>query len=252
MSGDEFVFRGELEKTPLPTVLATVHRYGVPGVMECVRDEETKRVFFADGDVIFASSSNLRESLGGHLVETGAISEEQNEASAAKLSESPGTRHGEILIRMGFIKPEQLGSAVREQVQAILWSLFNWEQGGVSFRVGRFRDDEVYKIKIPTPRAIIAGCRRISDPKIVTSKLGGRESVFKRLPRPPHLERFEFEADERKLIELVDGKRTLYELCETGPMSAGTNARVLYAMTALQLVAPDPESSGVIKIQVGG
>ncbi len=252
MSSDEFVFRGELEKTPLPAMLATVHRYGVPGVMELVCDQETKRVFFSDGDVIFATSSNRTESLGGHLVQTGAITEAQNEASAAELLGSPGTRHGEILMQMGFIEPEQLGSAVRDQVQAILWSLFNWNEGRVSFRVGRFRDDEVYKIKIPTPRAILAGCRHIADPKVVTMRLGGREAVLKRLPRPPHMERFQFEADERGLLELVNGKQTLYELCEAGPMSAGANARVLYAMTELQLVASDPNSNGAIRIQVRG
>ena len=35
-------------------------------------------------------------------------------------------------------------------------------------------------------------------------------------------------------------------------MSAGANARVLYAMTELQLVAPDPDSNGAIQIQVRG
>jgi hypothetical protein len=252
MSSDEFVFRGELTKTPLSSMLATVHRYSVPGVMELVNGGVTKRLFFADGDVIFASSSDRTESLGDHLVRTGTITETQYTASTEGLVNSPGTRHGEVLIQLGYLEPEQLGTAVREQVQAILWSLFNWEEGRVTFRVGQFRDDEVYKIKIPTPRAILAGCRRIADPKAVTAKLGGRAVVFKKLPRPPQLERFNFDEDERKLLELVNNKRTLFELCEEGPMSAGTNARVLYALTELQLVTPDPEASGGIKVQLRG
>jgi hypothetical protein len=250
MSSDEFVFRGEIEETPLASMLATVHRYGVPGAMELTHGGVTKRIFFAGGDVIFASSSDRSESLGDHLLRTGVISETQYRVSSEGLASSTGVRHGEILVQMGFLDPGQLGGAVREQVQAILWSLFNWEEGRVTFRVGTFRDDEVYKIKISTPRAILTGCRRIADPKVITTKLGGRGVVFKRLSRPPRLEGFQLDDDERRLVEMVNGKRTLFDLCEEGPLSAGGNARVLYALTELQLVTPDSEASGGIKIQL--
>lgn len=252
MSSDEFVYRSELEKTPLPEILSTINRYGVPGVLEAVRDDVTKRVFFLDGDMIFATSTDRSESLGEYLRSEKILTVEELEQSTKELANSPGARHGEILVRMGFLEREQLGTAVRKQVQAIVWSLFNWNEGHVSFQVGRAKEDEVFKIKVPTARAILAGCRRIEDPKIITARLGGRGSVFKRLPRPRHLEKFRLEKDERELLELVNGKRSLYELCESGPSSPGANARVLYALTELQLVTIDPAASGKILIQVRG
>ena len=252
MSSGEFVYRSDLQKTPLPEILATVNRYGVPGVLEVVRDQCTKRVYLLDGDIIFATSSDRAESLGDFLVGIGVINEDELRASSDELANQPGARHGEILVRMGLIEEGELGSAIRKQAQAILWSLFNQDEGTVSFMVGRAKDDEVFKIKIPTARAIIAGCRRIADPTTVTARLGGREAVLKRLPRPPHLEDFRLEPDERELLDLVDGKRALFELCESGAASAGANVRVLYAMSKLQLVAVDPASSGKILIQVRG
>ena len=51
---------------------------------------------------------------------------------------------------------------------------------------------------------------------------------------------------------MVDGKKTLYELCENGPGSAGANARLLYAFAELQMLSIDPSSSGKILIQVRG
>ena len=83
-------------------------------------------------------------------------------------------------------------------------------------------------------------------------RMGGRGAILKKLPRPPHLEKFRLEPDERELLELVDGKKTLYELCESGPASAGANARVLYAFAELQMLTVDPSSSGKILIQVRG
>ena len=252
MAGAEFVYRSDLEKTPLPEILATVYRYGVPGVLEATRDDVCKEIYFFDGDIIFATSNDRRESLGEYLVRSGEISREQLARSSEELSNTPGARHGEILVRMGLLNQALLGKSVRRQVQAIMWSLFNWNEGDVSFKVGKAKEDEVFKIKIPTARAILAGCRRIEDPKVVTARLGGRGSVFKRLPKPPHLEKFRFESDEMELLELVDGKRNLYELCEEGPLSPGANARILYAFVELQMVSVDPSSSGKILIQVRG
>ena len=252
MSSDRFVYRSNLEKTPLPEILSTVNRYGVPGILEVEHDNFTKRVYLLDGDIIFATSTNRDESLGQYLVEADEITEMDLKRSTDELSNTPGAQHGEILVRMGLLDKRNLGSAVRKQVQAIVWSLFNLSEGEVSFKVGRSKDDEVFKIKIPTARAIIAGCRRIGDPKVITARLGGRSSVFKRLPRPPHLEKLRLEPDERELLELVNGRRTLYELCEEGPASAGANARVLYAFSELQMLMVDPTSNGKILIQVRG
>ena len=178
------------------------------------------------------------------------ISKEQLAESVAEMDRSTGERHGEILVRMGFLKRDQLGIQVRKQVQAIVWSLFNWTEGEVSFEVGQSKQDEIFKIQIPTARAILAGCRRIEDPKTITARMGGRGAILKRLPRPPHLEKFRLENDERELLELVNGKRTLFELCEAGPASPGANARVLYAFAELRMITVDPSSSGKILIQV--
>ena len=252
MASEEFVYRSDLEKTPLAEILATVNRYGVPGVLEVEHEGVVKRVYLFDGDIIFATSTDRSESLGDYLVREGQITKAQLEASTEELTNTPGARHGEVLVKMGLLDREKLGAAVRLQVQAILWSLFNWKEGDVTFKVGRAKDDEVFKIKIPAARAIIAGCRRIEDPKMITARMGGRGAILKRLPRPPHLESLRLEPDERQLLEMVDGKKTLYELCENGPASAGANARLLYAFAELQMLAVDPSSSGKILIQVRG
>ncbi len=238
MAGEEFVFRGDLESDSLPGMLATIHRHGVPGVLECSRGEVTKCVYFATGDIIFATSTDRGESLGETLMREGLITEDQLRLSSDELRRTPGRRHGTVLVQMGFLEPHELGSAVRNQVQSIVWSLFTWTEGSVTFRVGTFRSDEVYKIKIPTARAIFEGCRYLPDPKLVTARLGGRSSVLKPVRRPPHLDGLELDAEEQELLDLVDGQRTLYELCQAGSLNPGVIARILYAAMVLRLVVP--------------
>ena len=252
MSSSDFVYRGDVATTALPEVFATVHRYGVPGVMELVRDEERKRVYFLDGDVIFATSSDRAESLGDFLLRDGKISKAQLRVSVDEMERNPGTRHGAILVQMGFLTAEELGAAVRGQVQTILWSLFNWDRGSVTFRVGRYRDDEVFKIKIPTPRVVLGGCKRILEPKRIMAVLGGRSAVFAQRPRAQHLATLLLEDSEQRLLDLVDGHRTLLELCENGPANPGLNARTLYAFLVLGMVESAAATATAIKIQVRG
>ena len=249
MVSEEFVFRGDLECDSLPEILATIRRHGVPGVLECTRGDVTKSVYFATGDIIFATSTDRDESLGESLLKSQLITKDQLRLSSDELRRNPGRRHGTILVQMGFLEPHELGSAVRNQVQAIVWSLFSWTSGTVTFRVGTFREDEVYKIKIPTAKAVLGGCRFLADPKDVTARLGGRNAILQPVKRPIRLEGLDFEIEEQALLDLVDGARTIYELCEAGPLNPGINARILYAMLALKLVGND-ESSGVIRIQL--
>ncbi len=250
MTEDRFVFRGRLEEDSLPEMLATIHRYRVPGVMEVSREEVSKRVYILDGDVIFADSTDPEERLGTMLVEEGRISGVQLEVSSDELERSKGKRHGEILVDLGFLPAEELGPAVRRQVQRILWDLFNWDSGTVSFQVGRFREDEVFKITIPTPRAVLDGCRRIADGRRVTARLGGRNALIHPLPPPKSLAGLRLQRGERELLEMVDGRKTLFELCEGGPFSAGINARILFAFAALRLVEVEHRQPSGVRIQV--
>jgi len=252
MSGDEYVFCSDLVEAALPHVLATIHRHGVPGVVECSRGSDRKQIYFLEGDVIFATSSDREESLGQYLLMKGRISPAQLEVASREIGRFPGRRLGAIMVQMGFLGAHEVAVAIREQVQQIVWSLFNWSYGSVEFRAGRFREHEGQQISISTPRVIMGGCKRIIDAKIVTARLGGRNAVLQRREWPEHLSGFQLERGERALPEVVDGTMSLFELCEKGTLSPGINARVLYALSELDVVGRDEEekSSGHIRIQL--
>lgn len=244
------IYVGELAETPLPEMLATIHRYRVPGMLDAQLGDVEKRVFILDGDIIFASSTNRAESLGEMLVAAGRITMEQHRASTLLLLEDPTRRHGQVLVEMGLLSEAEMREAVLEQVQRIVWSLFSIPEGRVTFTLGHERADEVYKLRIPTPRAVLHGCKTVGDAKRLVGRLGNKTSVFTRPPAPDHLTGLELEANEELLLNLVDGRRTLFELCEQGPYSAGLNARVLYGFQCLGLIRKDREAPSGIHVHV--
>lgn len=245
-----YIYVGELADTPLPEMLATIHRHRVPGVLEAQLGEFLKRVFILNGDIIFALSTNRGESLGDALLGASRITVDEYRASALRLLEEPRKRHGQVLVEMGLLTEAEMRAAVLEQVQRIVWSLFDVEEGLVTFTLGEDRADEVYKLRIPTPRAILYGCKTVAEAKRLLARLGSKNTVFARAPVPEQLEGFQLESGEEQLFGLVDGKRTLFELCDQGPFSAGLNARILYAFHCLGLIRKEKDSGSAIRVQV--
>lgn len=246
-------YRGDLRQTALPEMLTIIQRTRVAGVIEAVAGEITKRVFLRDGYVVHASSSDLVDSLGGYLRRVGRLSEGQF-VSAMKRREEAGRRLGEILVEDGILSPAQVYQAIREHVEGIVWSLFSWEEGEVSFRLGDLDDPEVVRIQIPLRQVIVQGVKRSANAKSVVHRMGGKETLLEPAYRFEDLIEVALDEKEFRLLRSVDGRKSLYELCTQGPFTPPDNARLLYAFSVLGLLKKsttvETSSAGGIKIKL--
>ena len=179
-----FQYRGSLSETPLAKMLATIHRYRVPGVLTATRAGTIKRVFLEDGRVVFATSSEMEDTLGAFLVSRGVITSGQVAQTSARIAET-GKRQGEVLIDMGILSRAQMAGAVLAQVASILWSLFRWEDGEVTFEVGRFRAEETIQMDFSLSQVIREGLLKHTDARSLVHRIGPSWTVLRSLPTPP-------------------------------------------------------------------
>jgi hypothetical protein len=228
------LYRTDLAQTPLPEILVTIHRYKAPGMIECRRGAEVKTIYLDNGQIIFATSNQLRDSLGDKLLREGKITREQYDESVRRLAVT-GKRQGTILTEMQVIEPRDLFVALRDQIQEIVWSVFAWDSGTVGFTPGRDKHREFVKLHIGVPQAILHGVRRMPDARALVSRLGAKTTLLERTGNV--VEGLTLSGDEQRLLDAVDGRRTLYDLVLTPPVPAADNARILYAFFALQLIA---------------
>ena len=241
------LFRGDLAQTPVPEVLATIHKYRVPGFIECVRGTETKRVYIDEGNIIFASSTRTDDSLGDRLLAQGKITPEQYAESVRRLSVENGKRQGVILVEMRAIEPKDLFVAVREQVQSVVWSLFDWTEGTIIFEPGREKHLEFIKLNISTRQAVLQGVRSMTDARRLVARMGKKTTVLQKLPNGDY-SNLVLSTEEQGLLNQIDGKKALVDLIAIPPLSPAENAKVLYAFFALKLVGiKEPKQ---IKVQV--
>lgn len=216
-------------------MLYTVDRFQVPGILEAQREEVVKQVFIREGNVVHASSTDRNDSLGAYLQRHGKITAEQftetmRERSAAK------KRYGELLIELGLISPAGIYEAIRKQVESIVWSLFYWPEGEVRFRIGSFQTPGGVRIQLPMHQVILQGIKRAPNAKALVGRLGKKETVFEPSFDTEELIQAGLDADEYRLLGLIDGRRSLYEVCTEGPLTPAENAKLVYAFYVLRMV----------------
>lgn len=243
----EFIFQGPLKDNPLPEVLQKIYYYKVPGVLTVTHGPASKQIFISGGEVIFATSNLPDDRLGEFLLSRGRISQAQYDESVARMK-ATGRRQGAMLVEIRALTPQGLFECVKLQVMAIVWSLFNWPEGQVTFKVGKYKDDEIIKLHLDTRYAILHGIKLIEDPRRVVRLLGQREDVLEPtdnaltlLPGLP------LAPEDKQVFRLVDGSRNLIDLIKSAPCDSGTTAKILYALYVLGLVR---KKSSVISITV--
>ena len=245
-------YRGDLAERPLPEVLRTIHHYRVPGVVEARNGPEAcKRLYVKDGNIIFASSTDIQDSLGCYMLNTGMIDAEQFRTTMRDRRASE-RRYGAIVLERGLVPASDLYRAIRLQMAEILWSLFSWTEGKITFTVGDFREPSTTSIQIPIRLAIKDGTRRCGNPSALLDSVGGATAVLEPDFALEDLIDVSLRADEHVLLELVDGVRTVRQVVSEGPFDPDLNARIIYAFFVLRLIRRpgSDDSSGAIRIRL--
>lgn len=255
-----FQYRGDLAETALPEIFNTIDRFQVAGVIEASHGGVVKHIYIKEGSVVHATSSDRNDSLGTFLLRTGQLTQEQF-AATMTVRERSEKRYGVLLVEGGVLSPVEVYDAIRKHIEAIVWSLFYWEQGRVSFSIGAPAEDEQVRIQLPMRHVVLQGIKRAPSAKALVARLGKRDTIFAASYQSEGLIELALDADDYRLLSLVDGSRSLYEICTEGPRSAAENAKLMYAFHVLQLIRrvpvvengdagrPAGERTGAIKIR---
>ncbi len=232
----DYIFEGALAENPLPEVLQKIYCYRVPGVLTASRPDGSKQIYISGGEVTFASSTYEEDRLGEFLLRKEIITRAQYDESV-RILKTTGKRQGSIFVEMGALAPRDLYRAVKEQVVAIVWSLFNWSDGRISFNVGKYKEDEIIKLNLDTRTVILEGIKKVEDAKRVVRWLGRREDVFEPTASAlALLSTVGLTPEDKKVFRAVDGVRNFLDILKVTHLDSGETAKTLYAIYVLGLV----------------
>ena len=225
-------FKGDLSKIGLPDLFEYLRRSHKTGILTFRQDRIKKSLYMKDGNVIFARSNLPEERLGDLLLASGVITKAQYNESVALLSSTK--RQGKVLVEIGAISPGQLWEGVQNQIRHIAYTLFNWQTGVFYFVDGELPGNENITANVGISELIMEGIRRITDTGPLKLRFNSRSAILERAA--PSAGYVKLEPFESHILGLVNGKRTLVQICRDSEIGEAETMKVLYMLLSIGYV----------------
>ncbi len=230
--------RGNLKHKRFPEVLAQLYRWKASGALLMRRGRIKKIVYLKDGYPAFVKSNLLSECLGRILVREKMITEDECERSLELLPKSNGKQQGTVLIEMGALSPHNLVFGLQLQLEQKLFDIFSWPDGDYQFNAKVEGSPQSIVLDMSLASIIYEGVRRKFADDQVKDLLDPFIDLYLGVhPEPSHrFQELPLEADERTLVALIDGRRTMREVIERSGLPERNARQLVYALLAAEMV----------------
>lgn len=238
-----FTPAGDIKDMTIPWLFQDLRAAMKTGTVVFARDSTLKRVYFKDGDILFASSNLEAERLGDYLLQTGKLTRSQFDAST-ELIKKTGKKQGTILVELGFISSQDLVDGVKTQVKQIILSLFMWRDGRYIFDDSPLPLADIIPLYMSTGNLIIEGVREL-DWQVVRKSLPPLKTVLRPTADPTLLfQCVDLSSDQSLVLSFIDGGRSMQDLCTQSGIGDFNTLKAIYVLLSLRMV-----EAGTIKTE---
>jgi curved DNA-binding protein CbpA len=236
---------GDIKDMTLPWLFQDLRNKKETGTAVFSRDREVKKVFFKNGDILFASSNLNEDRLGEFLMRTGKITSAQFEKSLEVVTKT-GKKLGAVLFEMGNLTAHDLVAQVKLQVKEIILTLFSWHDGQYQFAGGPLPASEIIPLHMSTGDLIIEGIRA-REWKGVRKALPSIKTILRPSTDPSHLfQSVHLDQDQQSVFALLDGCKSIQEICLLSGIGDFNTLKAIYTLLALKMA-----EAGEIKTREG-
>jgi hypothetical protein len=226
--------RGDLRDN-LPSLITAFYLSRETGELGVQRGKVKKVVYFERGTPVFALSNLLADRFGQFLVRVGKIKPEQL-ADASAVASAGGRRTGDVLVERGLLKDTERLYYVGQQVKAIIYSLFAWEDGTYVLSFKERASAESIKLDIHPASLITRGIKKLYKPERLRRLVRPEDRLLPAVAPSYPLNEVELERWEAELMPRIDGTRTVAELLAAANRPEHVLHGFLTAMLALGIL----------------
>jgi hypothetical protein len=230
--------QGRLDSFRLSDVLTFLASTKKCGTLKLMSEDKETYVFLDGGAVIYAGSSQESFRLSAILMRKKKITRAQHDA-IERLMESSGGRFGQIAVQQGIVTEPQLYDFLKIQVSEIIYDCFVWKSGQFAFADKLELPPYAVTISVDLTNLIMEGARRITEWEECVRLLPDNRAVY-RVVSNPEAEKITLSLEEWKILFLINGHRTLEELCHDAEDDPFNVYRVIYGLLANKLIEVAP------------
>ena len=249
---------GRMENVPFGAVLQMLSMEQRTGVLACESGGGRITIALRNGLVDLARSENTRDEfrLGRYFLEKGVLTQSQLDSAlgdapvdTAQDWEPPPTRDaseifsrplllGDRLRAKSLVTEEQLLAALARQSSELVYEVLRWTRGHFAFLASDTDSLAVRaELGLPMAQVVMEGFRRVDEWRALEQALGDFATVLARDDLAvTRLHATELPADERAVLEAVDGRRSIREVIAKSHLSSFDACRVLVQLLEARLV----------------
>jgi CheY-like chemotaxis protein len=202
--------QGEIHDN-LPGLISAFYLSKETGELYCQKGKVKKVVYFEGGQPVFALSNLAADRFGQFLVRVGKITQAQFEEASA-LAAQQKRRTGDVLVERGLLKDTERLYYVGQQVRAIIYSLFGWEEGQFTVSFHEKARAESIKLDLFPGNLSIRGIKKLYKPERLSRIVRPEDRLIPSQQPAYQLHELELEKWEAQLLPRIDGTRTNAEL----------------------------------------
>ena len=190
-----------------------------------------KTIFFRDGQVVFASSTDRADRLGAVLWRHGEVPREELERCGRMVR--PGRPLGQVLVDEGLFTSGQLYSAMSLQVKEIALAAFVEPEGEFAFVEGPYDEKNAVRLPERTRDLLLEGMKRVEALEIIGhAEVPDRDALVR--PTGKVGRGLDFKAE--RLLEVCDGTRTVRQVIDESQLGVFEGVQALAGLVRQGLV----------------
>lgn len=221
----------------LPDVLLGLQRTGKTGIFQVATGKKNVKIYFRNGDMIFANSNHDDDRFGEVLLKEGKISLQQYFDASESMKTKKGKRLGTILIELGYLKATELVWAVRHQVVEIIVNLLTAECGHFEFLEGELPSEEAITLNLSAADLIYRGVKRVTNFQYILQDFPPIDSVLTFSQDPLDLfQSLSLSEKDKEILSLISKGKSVRDILSSGVMNDFDALKTLYGLICARLV----------------
>ena len=198
-------------------VLQLIKENSQSGILLVSYEDGYIGMYFIDGNLVFAFKANKMYDIFTKRVIT-------------KFIEAIKNRDKETFNQM-----------LRE-MKNILSVFFSLRDGAFSFEeVTFFKDKEIAKYALATERLIMSEAKKLDDEEVINRKISSMEMVFEKSRNFENILRnLQLDVNDYKVLDAVDGRKSVREIIESTGLPEGEVKRILYGFLCAGVIRRSP------------
>ena len=226
---------GNLSTFPINSILQLMSEEQKTGVLRVSCEAREVKIYFKDGYVIYATDFRKENRLGSLLLNNNVITQAQlNESLATAKSQKKAL--GKVLVESNYVSESTLVEYINRQTQDVIYSLLFWDSGEFEYNNANLNLRGLVTARLNVIKLLLESSRRIDEMAFLRQQIPNDQCLFNISQKSQDQSEIKLSSAEWRLLQLLDGVRTVEQLMELTGLDKLTLYQSLHSLLTSGLI----------------